>query len=44
LPGTKGKAGSRLATLLFMSFQPDPALTKDAFPFVPPKGADVVGA
>jgi outer membrane lipoprotein carrier protein len=30
-------------SLLFTRFQPNPALTKDAFRFVPPKGADVVG-
>lgn len=30
-------------TLLFTRFQPNPTLTKDAFRFVPPKGADVVG-
>jgi outer membrane lipoprotein carrier protein len=30
-------------TLLFSEFQPNPALPKDAFRFVPPKGADVVG-
>lgn len=30
-------------TLLFTEFQPNPALAKDAFRFVPPKGADVVG-
>lgn len=30
-------------TLLFTTFQPNPALAKDAFRFVPPKGADVVG-
>ncbi|MDO9242659.1 MAG: outer membrane lipoprotein chaperone LolA [Rhodocyclaceae bacterium] len=30
-------------TLLFTEFQPNPRLAKDAFRFVPPKGADVVG-
>lgn len=30
-------------TLLFTRFQPNPTLAKDAFRFVPPKGADVVG-
>lgn len=30
-------------TLLFTEFQPNPVLAKDAFRFVPPKGADVVG-
>lgn len=30
-------------TLLFTQFQPNPTLPKDAFRFVPPKGADVVG-
>lgn len=30
-------------TLLFTQFQPNPALPKDAFRFVPPRGADVVG-
>lgn len=30
-------------TLLFTDFQPNPVLAKDAFRFVPPKGADVVG-
>ncbi len=30
-------------TLLFTEFQPNPRLSKDAFRFVPPKGADVVG-
>jgi outer membrane lipoprotein carrier protein len=30
-------------TLLFTEFQPNPALAKDVFRFVPPKGADVVG-
>lgn len=30
-------------TLLFTEFKPNPALPKDAFRFVPPKGADVVG-
>ncbi len=30
-------------TLLFSEFQPNPALAKDTFRFVPPKGADVVG-
>lgn len=30
-------------TLLFTQFQPNPTLSKDAFRFVPPKGADVVG-
>jgi outer membrane lipoprotein carrier protein len=30
-------------TLLFTEFQPNPMLAKDAFRFVPPKGADVVG-
>lgn len=30
-------------TLLFTDFQPNPMLAKDAFHFVPPKGADVVG-
>jgi outer membrane lipoprotein carrier protein len=30
-------------TLLFTEFQPNPTLAKDAFRFVPPKGADVVG-
>lgn len=30
-------------TLLFTQFQPNPALAKDTFRFVPPKGADVVG-
>ncbi|MDP2108271.1 MAG: outer membrane lipoprotein chaperone LolA, partial [Rhodocyclaceae bacterium] len=29
--------------LLFTEFQPNPRLAKDAFRFVPPKGADVVG-
>lgn len=30
-------------TLLFAEFQPNPPLPKEAFRFVPPKGADVVG-
>ncbi len=30
-------------TLLFTEFQPNPTLPKDAFRFVPPRGADVVG-
>jgi outer membrane lipoprotein carrier protein len=30
-------------TLLFTTFQPNPALAKDVFRFVPPKGVDVVG-
>ena len=30
-------------TLLFTEFKPNPVLAKDAFRFVPPKGADVVG-
>lgn len=30
-------------TLLFTEFQPNPLLAKEAFRFVPPKGADVVG-
>lgn len=30
-------------TLLFTEFKPNPALPKDAFRFVPPKGADVIG-
>lgn len=30
-------------TLLFTEFQPNPRLAKDAFRFVTPKGADVVG-
>lgn len=30
-------------TLLFTEFQPNPVLPKEAFRFVPPKGADVVG-
>ncbi|MDX9996090.1 MAG: outer membrane lipoprotein chaperone LolA [Rhodocyclaceae bacterium] len=30
-------------TLLFTDFNPNPMLSKDAFRFVPPKGADVVG-
>lgn len=30
-------------TLLFTSFQPNPLLAQDAFRFVPPTGADVVG-
>jgi outer membrane lipoprotein carrier protein len=30
-------------TLLFTEFRPNPMLAKDAFRFVPPKGADVVG-
>lgn len=30
-------------TLLFTEFKANPALPKDAFRFVPPKGADVVG-
>jgi outer membrane lipoprotein carrier protein len=30
-------------TLLFTEFRPNPVLAKDAFRFVPPKGADVVG-
>lgn len=30
-------------TLLFTQFQPNPALPKEVFRFVPPKGADVVG-
>lgn len=30
-------------TLLFTEFQPNPTLPKEAFRFVPPKGADVVG-
>lgn len=30
-------------TLLFTDFNPNPMLAKDAFRFVPPKGADVVG-
>jgi outer membrane lipoprotein carrier protein len=30
-------------TLLFTEFQPNPPLSKEAFRFVPPKGADVVG-
>lgn len=30
-------------TLLFTEFRPNPALPTDAFRFVPPKGADVVG-
>lgn len=30
-------------TLLFTEFQPNPKLAKDAFRFVPPPGADVVG-
>lgn len=30
-------------TLLFSEFQPNPMLAKDAFRFVPPKGADIVG-
>jgi outer membrane lipoprotein carrier protein len=30
-------------TLLFTEFQPNPVLAKDAFRFVPPKGADVIG-
>lgn len=30
-------------TLLFTQFQPNPTLPKEAFRFVPPKGADVIG-
>jgi outer membrane lipoprotein carrier protein len=30
-------------TLLFTEFQPNPVLPKEAFRFVPPKGADVIG-
>lgn len=30
-------------TLLFTEFKPNPAIAKDVFRFVPPKGADVVG-
>lgn len=30
-------------TLLFTEFQPNPPLPREAFRFVPPKGADVVG-
>lgn len=30
-------------TLLFTEFQPNPVLPKDAFRFVPPKSADVIG-
>lgn len=30
-------------TLLFTEFRPNPVLPQDAFRFVPPKGADVVG-
>lgn len=30
-------------TLLFTEFQPNPTLPKEAFRFVPPKGADVIG-
>lgn len=30
-------------TLLFTQFQPNPQLPKEAFRFVPPKGADVIG-
>lgn len=30
-------------TLLFTAFHPNPVLAKDAFRFVPPKGADVIG-
>ena len=31
-------------TLLFTEFRPNPLLAKDTFRFVPPKGADVIGA
>jgi outer membrane lipoprotein carrier protein len=30
-------------TLLFTQFQSNPVLPKEAFRFVPPKGADVIG-
>lgn len=33
----------QVTTLIFAEFQPNPALPKDAFRFVPPKGADIVG-
>lgn len=33
----------QVTTLLFTEFKPNPVLAKDAFTFVPPKGADVVG-
>lgn len=33
----------QVTTLLFKEFHPNPALAKDTFRFVPPKGADVVG-
>ena len=33
----------QVTTLLFKEFHPNPSLSKDAFRFVPPKGADVVG-
>ena len=33
----------QVTTLLFTEFQSNPALPKDTFRFVPPKGADVVG-